>query len=264
MKTFLTQFETIGGVYAANLRKTMNIRTVDDFLEHSLEQIHQKTKIDMDRLEEWLEVFDLFRVPNITPRRAELLRFASINNVEELAHRQTIRVFYKLQEIDEKTYYIILQLPTFSEIDNWIYYAKLMVKRIKVGENIPIILLPMLNFENASGLKKFNIYTIEDFLNQEQNITGLRKKIGMSRKNYNDMKKIISLIQIDGIDLLTAKIMWKAGIESPQDILEQNKAELLQKLANCAELDSEKKGCPSELELADIIDQIKIESKEEK
>ena len=184
MKTYLTQFETIGGAYAQKLQNKLKIRTVDDFLNHSIKEIHEKTEIDLDRLKEWLEVFDLYRIPNISPRQAELLRFANVNSVEELAHRQTIRIFYKLQEIDEKTFYIILQLPSFATIDNWIYYAKLMIKRMKTGANIPIILLPMVNFELASNLKKFDIFTVEDFSNKKRNISRLRKKINVKRGHY--------------------------------------------------------------------------------
>ncbi len=257
MKTYLSQFETIGATYAEKLRKNMKINTVDEFLRYPIEEIQKKTSIDLDRLQEWLEVFDLFRIPNITPRQAELLRFANINTIDELAHRQTIRIFYKLQEIDEKTYYIILQLPTFAEIDNWVYYAKLMVKRIKVGDNIPIILLPMINFEIAAILKKFNIFTIEDFLNKELLISNLRSKLGLKRSIYKAMKQMITLIEINGIDLLLSKLLLKAGFETKDTLINTSDEEIHSLLKEMAELDTERKVIPSLQEIQAIKKEIR-------
>ena len=256
MKTYLTQFENIGGKYANILRKKMKIRTIDDFLSHSLKKINENTDIDLDRLEEWEEVFDLYRIPNLSPREAELLRYANINTVHELAHRQTIRIFYKLQEIDEKSYYIILQLPSFSEINLWVYYAKLMVKKIKNGENIPIILLPMVNFESATLLKKYNIFSIEDFLHKGHLIKNLRKRVKINRKNYRKMIDLIEFIKVDGVDLSLAEIFLKNDMVNPKKFLNQSNSQIMSKFNEFQQIEKQEVSGLSEELINKIRNQI--------
>jgi len=218
MKVSLESFEGIGQEYAQKLKKKLRIHSVDDFLNYSLEELHAKTQIDMERLKQWADVLDLFQIPNITPREAELLYFANINSVSELSHRQAVRIFYKLKEIDEDTYYIILQIPKFAEIEKWIFYAKLMTKRIKYGENVPIILCPMVNIDNASELKNFRIFTIEDFVQKYPLISNLRQKINMKRRAFKDLLNMIQFIQIGGIDIYFAKILFLANIRRVDDL----------------------------------------------
>jgi len=212
MKVSLVSFEGIGQKYAQILKKKLRIHSVDDFLTFSLKELHEKTQIDMERLKQWADVLDLFQIPNITPREAELLYFANINSVSELSHRQAVRIFYKLKEIDEDTYYIILQIPKFAEIEKWIFYAKLMTKRIKFGENVPLILCPMVNIDNASELKNFRIFTIEDFVQKYPLIPNLRQKIHMKRRAFKDLLNMIQFIQVGGIDIYFAKILFLANI----------------------------------------------------
>ena len=213
MKVSLESFEGIGKEYALQLKKKLRIHSVDDFLQYSLEELHEKTQIDMERLKQWADVLDLFQIPNITAREAELLYFANINSVQELSHRQAVRIFYKLKEIDEDTFYIILQIPKFAEIEKWIFYAKLMTKRIKFGETVPLILCPMVNIDNASELKNYRIFTIEDFVQKRPLISNLRQNINMKRKNYKNLLNMIKLIQVGGIDIYFAKIFFQAEID---------------------------------------------------
>ena len=230
MKVSLESFEGIGKEYALQLKKKLRIHSVDDFLQYSLEELHEKTQIDMERLKQWADVLDLFQIPNITAREAELLYFANINSVQELSHRQAVRIFYKLKEIDEDTFYIILQIPKFAEIEKWIFYAKLMTKRIKFGENVPIILCPMVNIDNASELKNYRIFTIEDFVQKRPLISNLRQNINMKRKNYKNLLNMIKLIQVGGIDIYFAKIFFQAEIDI-DDLQSLKVDEILEKVS---------------------------------
>ena len=111
---------------------------VDNFLRIGKETLKQEVstrfhnEITEDEIEKWGEILDLFRIPKITPRVAEWLVNADINSVEELSHRDAMDIFYKLKTLDEKTYFIILNLPTLGEIDEWINFAKLMVLADKI------------------------------------------------------------------------------------------------------------------------------------
>jgi predicted site-specific integrase-resolvase len=259
MKTKLIEFETIGSEYAHKLKKDMGIDSIDDFLEYSLEEIHQKSNIDVQRLQQWTDVIDLFRIPDLSSREAELLYFADINSIRELSHRQSLRIFYKLREIDEDTHHIILQLPTFNKIERWIYYAKLMTKRIKFGQNIPIILLPMVQFDNASELKNFKIFTVEDFARKHKIISNLRKKINMSRKNYHKLLNFISYLKIAEIDVYFARLFQEGGIESPEEFLNMENSDILNQILP---LQENEPSCLEKLTI-ETIEQIKTNIKED-
>ncbi|MHA1646844.1 MAG: DUF4332 domain-containing protein [Promethearchaeota archaeon] len=259
MKTFLSEFETIGYGYAQKLKSTLNIRTVDEFLQHNPEELQRKSDIDPQRINQWSDVLDLFRIPNLSPREAELLYNANINSVQELSHRQAIRIFYKLREIDKDTYYIILQFPTFATIENWIYFAKLMSTKIKYGQNIPIILLPMVNLQYAAAMKKYRIFTIEEFLQKTKHIKNFRSAIKMKRFEYREMLEMIELIKIGGIDVHFAQILYQSGIKSTEHLLELTSDEILAKVGPIQENESEEQ----EKITSAIIDEIKQNLKEE-
>ena len=212
-KTNISQFESVGFEYAKRLKDALKIKNVDDFLKYSLEYIHEKSGIEIKRLEQFADLFDLYRVPNLSARETELLYYANINSVEELSHRQSIRIYYKLKNIDEETYFIILQLPTFAQIDEWIYFAKILTKRIKIGLNIPIILFPMVSIKNASELKNFKIFTVNDFIQKEANIPKIWRQIGMKRKEYKKLKRLIDFVKIKGVDIYFARIFQESGIK---------------------------------------------------
>jgi hypothetical protein len=219
-KTNISQFESVGYEYAKKLKNTLKIKNVDDFLKYPIEFIHEKSGIEIKRLEQFSDLFDLYRVPNLSARETELLYYANINSVEELSHRQSIRIYYKLKNIDEETYFIILQLPTFAQIDEWIYFAKMLTKRIKFGLNIPIILFPMVSIRSASELKNYKIFTANDFIQKEPNIPKIWRLVNMKRRDYKKLKKMIDFVKIPGVDIYFAKIFQEAKIDDVNEFRE--------------------------------------------
>ncbi|MHA1674109.1 MAG: DUF4332 domain-containing protein [Promethearchaeota archaeon] len=206
----LSEFESIGLDYAQILRKSMKIRTVDDFLKYTHQQIHEQGNIDLERVEQWANLIDLFRVPNLSARECELLYNSNINSVKELSHRQSLRIFYKLREIDTETRFIVLSFPSFAQIDEWIYFAKIMSKRIKFGLNIPMILFPMVTIDIASEMKKFSIFTAEDLLEKKERIKKLGKKLHMKSSIFNQLQDMIAIVHVPGIDIFFAKLLQQA------------------------------------------------------
>ena len=220
-KTNISQFESIGYEYAKRLKiAPLKIKNVDDFLKYPIEFIHEKSGIELKRLEQFTDLFDLYRVPNLTARETELLYNANINSVTELSHRQAIRIYYKLKNIDEETYFIILQLPTFAQIDEWIYFAKMLTKRIKIGLNIPIILFPMVSIRSASELKNYKIFTANDFILKEPNIPKIWHLVNMKRSEYKKLKRMINFVEIPGVDIYFAKIFQAAKIKDVNEFKE--------------------------------------------
>ena len=252
-KTNISQFESVGFEYAKKLKDTLKIKNVDDFLKFKLDFIHEKSGIEIKRLEQFSDLFDLYRVPNLTARETELLYYANINSVEELSHRQSIRIYYKLKNIDEETYFIILQLPTFAQIDEWIYFAKMLTKRIKFGLNIPIILFPMVSIRNASELKNYKIFTANDFIQKEPNIPKIWRSIKMKRREYKKLKRMIDFVKIAGVDIYFAKIFQEAKIKDVEEFKELDEDTILSMVKP---IQSQEIPCIEEI-LIDTIKEIK-------
>ncbi|MHA1681479.1 MAG: DUF4332 domain-containing protein [Promethearchaeota archaeon] len=210
----LEQFESIGDVYAKQLA-SIGIRSIADFNRRSVAEIEAGTGIKRKRIMQWRDVLDLYRIPGISHRDAELLYHVNINSVEELSHRQAVRIYYALKELDENTHVIIIDLPTFRTIDEWVYYAKLLTKRIKAGLNIPVIKMPLVTVDVAFELQKFQVVTVDELLIKDRLIKNLFKKVGMSKKAWRELMDFISLLAIDGIDVYFAGVLTKAGFVSP-------------------------------------------------
>lgn len=258
VKFTLGQFETIGPTYSKILAEKMDVKYVDDFFKFSIHEIVQKTQIDESRVQKFFEILELFKIPGMNIKNAELLNFININSIEELSHQEAMRIFYKLQELDKKTYLIVLELPTFSQINKWIYYAKVMTKRIKDGLNIPLILLPMMNMDYVSELAKYNIITIEDFIYRSNLIRNLRFKTKIPKQVYESLIDFMSLVQIKGIDLYFAKIFYEAGIKNAKSLEILEVLEILSKI----KLVQQKQGEILEEITEEILNEIKKSIKE--
>jgi len=252
-KTNISEFESVGYEYAKKLKDALKIKNVDDFLKYPIEFIHEKSGIEIKRLEQFADLFDLYRVPQLSARETELLYNANINSVTELSHRQAIRIYYKLKNIDEETYFIILQLPTFAQIDNWIYFAKMLTKRIKIGLNIPIILFPMVSIRSASELKNYKIFTANDFIQKEPNIPKIWRNVNMRRKDYKNLKRMLDFVRIPGVDIYFAKIFQEAKIKDVNEFRELEADSILEMVKP---IQNQEISCIEELDI-EMIQEIK-------
>lgn len=213
----IERIESVGDFYASKL-KELNIESVDDFLNSNLtpEELSEKINVDLKRVQQWYDVINLFMVPKVDLKTAEILYNANVNSYKELSHRQATRIYYKIKEIDEDTYFIILSYPKLSEIEEWVYYAKLMSRRIYNSLNIPLISLGLLSLEQLSYLKMLGIITCEDFEYKISVIPRIRSKLKMSKEDYQKLLDLIDLCSIKGVDPLLAKMLYSAGIKSKE------------------------------------------------
>ncbi|WP_371805725.1 DUF4332 domain-containing protein [Candidatus Lokiarchaeum ossiferum] len=225
VKYFLDGFETIGHIYAKILKDQLNITTIDELTAIPLEYIVDKTNIEEERIEQWLEIADLLRIPTMSIKNAELLLFAKINSVTELSHRQSIRILYKFQNLDKNTYHIIIKQPSLHQIESWINYAKLMTQRIKSGDNIPLVCFPMITLDHSSNFQKHQIVTLRDL--KEFPHLDLQKNIGLSENKLKEFIQLRKLLDIDGIDIYIGNLLLQANITSTKQIIEMNENDLL-------------------------------------
>ncbi len=249
----LEHFETIGSFYGDLLKKKAEIETVDDFFNETnhgkdfkplLEKLRAPDKkqsrsgkdeatpeVTEAQLVEWSQVFDLFRIPKVSPRMAELLVHADINSVSELSHRDPVQVWYKIKELDETSYFIVIKSPALAEIESWVYYAKLMTRRIKYGYDAPLINLPMMNLDWASELQKYKIWTIEDLEANAAIFPSLASRIGMPSDDFAELLGMCDLCKVKGVDLLIARMLALAGIKSLQQLRVLSAGDVFDRLA---------------------------------
>ncbi len=283
----LEHFETIGSVYGNLLKKKAKIETVDNFLNETnhgkdfkplLVKLRAPDKkqarsgkgesvpeVTEEQLAEWSEVFDLFRIPKISPRMAELLVHADINSVSELSHRDPVQVWYKIKELDESSYFIVIKSPSLSEIESWVYYAKLIARRIKYGYDIPLINFPMVSLNFASELQKYKIWTVEDLEANSAVIPNLAGKIGMPKEEYTKLLGMCDLCRVNGIDILIARLLGLAGIKSLQQLRTLSADEVFDRLSKYldSQIAKEHPELQTELSKANVA-QIMQNAKEQK
>lgn len=263
-KILLDRFESIGPEIAKKLQRKLKIGSVDDFLRMKrngqLDEIKNKLKpdnIDPARVDKWAEMIELFTIPTLSAREAELLQNIEINSVEELAHRDAVQILSKLRTLDEETYFILLQLPTIAQIETWIYYAKLMTRRMKIGYNIPLIsLFPTVKLENAVEFQKYRIWTLEDFEMTAKTIPDLRSRVDMTKKNWDQLLSVMEIVKLDLVDVYFARVLFNAGFTTLKGIQNAITEELYQKVK--AVQATEKN--PVEIMTKELIENIKKEA----
>ncbi|MBD3352137.1 MAG: DUF4332 domain-containing protein [Candidatus Lokiarchaeota archaeon] len=216
VKFRLNQFEIIGVKYAKILEDKLGIKYLDDFYRFNIEEIQKETKIEEKRLIQFSEILELFKIPTLSIHTAEMLHSIYIRSIEDLAHQNSVQIHYKLRDLHEKTYLIELQIPTFDEINMWIYHAKLMSKRNKYSLHFPVIMLPQIDIDKATELFKYQIITVEHLKYQLEKRGALVKKriFHEEEKKYADLKNFISLLEVDGIDIYFARLLTKAEIKT--------------------------------------------------
>jgi hypothetical protein len=229
-------FETIGPFYGDILKKKVGLETVDDFLQFTsygrnykplLDKLEGQTlekrkshskeqqEINEEIVRNWGCVFDLFRVPMVSPRDAEMLVATGIHSVQELSYKDADQVLDKMWDMDEDTYFIIVHEPTIADVEQWIAFAKMIIRRHKYGIGIPLVSLePVMTLNYASEFQKFRIWTIEDLNASIRLIPGLYARIGMPRKTWVDFLGLCDLCRVDGIDAPIARALGMAGITS--------------------------------------------------
>jgi hypothetical protein len=246
-------FETIGPFYGEILKKKAGLETVDDFLQFTsygrnykplLDKLEGQTlgkrkshskegqEINEEIVRKWGSVFDVFRVPMVSPRDAEMLVATGIRSVQELSYKDADQVLDKMWDMDEDSYFIIVHEPTIDDVEQWIAFAKMITRRHKYGIGIPLISMEsIVTLNYASEFQKFRIWTIEDLNASIRLIPGLYTRIGMSRTAWTDFLGLCDLCRVDGIDAPIARMFGMAGIKSLQALRTISPEELQAKVS---------------------------------
>ena len=123
----LSKVEGIGEFYAQKLRAA-GITTTQALLEKGASpqgrtEIAEKTGISGKLILEWVNHVDLFRIKGVGEEYSDLLEEAGVDTVPELAQRNPEHLHQRLIAVNQEKK-LVRQLPTRSQVSNWIEQAK--------------------------------------------------------------------------------------------------------------------------------------------
>lgn len=230
----LDQFETIGTANASILRRKASIRDVDEFLarirDGRVDDIKERVKesIPPGTIDTWCEIMELFTVPKVSTKMAEMLVHARVNSVRELSFKDPVQLLYKIMELDERSFFIVVHEPSIAEVEEWIYYAKLMSRSIKQGYDVPLIsFFPLVTVHAASELQRFRIWTVEDLdMVLKTNLIDVRRRADMTVDAFQELVQLVSLCKLDGVDVVLARALHAIGIKTAGDAAGMNVKEV--------------------------------------
>ncbi|NLE45674.1 MAG: DUF4332 domain-containing protein [Chloroflexi bacterium] len=125
--TKLETIEGIGPVYAGKLREA-GIATLEELLEagaspEGRRELSQKTGIGNEYVLDWVNRADLMRIKGVGEEYSDLLEWAGIDTVVELAQRNPDNLFAKLQEVNLQRR-LVRRIPAQTEVVRWIEQAR--------------------------------------------------------------------------------------------------------------------------------------------
>lgn len=123
----LSTIEGIGKKYSEHLENA-GISSVEQLLEEGATRKGRKALAARSDLSEtmilnWVNRADLFRIKGIGTQYADLLEFAGIDSVPELAQRSPENLLLKLQEVNDKKK-LVRSMPYLKQVEKWVGRAK--------------------------------------------------------------------------------------------------------------------------------------------
>ncbi|MDD2776228.1 MAG: DUF4332 domain-containing protein [Gallionella sp.] len=125
--TKLSDIEGIGAVYAEKL-VAAGVTTQENLLAAGSTKKGRKDMAEMSGISEkqilnWVNRADLSRIKGVGTQYADLLEFAGVDSVPELAQRKSENLHAKMVEVNtEKN--LVRKLPTASQVQDWVAQAK--------------------------------------------------------------------------------------------------------------------------------------------
>lgn len=124
----IRDIEGIGDTYAVALEQEAGITTVEQLLAAGgapggRASIAEKVNVNSAKVLEWVNRADLSRIKGIATQYADLLEFAGVDSVPELAQRVPENLHARLTAINEEKN-LTNRPPSLSEITSWVEQAK--------------------------------------------------------------------------------------------------------------------------------------------
>ncbi len=129
----LETIEGIGPAYAAKLRAA-KVRSTDSLLKAAgtkkgRQVLAEATGISEALILEWANHADLFRVKGVGSEYADLLEEAGVDSVPELGNRNAANLYKKMAIVNAEKE-LCRQLPSQSQVEDWVSQAKALPRAI--------------------------------------------------------------------------------------------------------------------------------------
>lgn len=129
----LKQIEGIGEAYAAKLFE-IGLVTTEALLNKGAtpegrRAIEEQTGIDHEKILDWVNRADLFRIKGVAEEYSDLLEASGVDTVPELAQRNPVNLLNKMAEVNSEKR-LVRRLPTQREVSNWVEHAKVLPRRV--------------------------------------------------------------------------------------------------------------------------------------
>ena len=132
--TELIKIEGIGEVYAAKLQESGIITQADLLAQGAApagrKAIAKASGISPKLILKWLNRADLARVKGIGEEYADLLEYAGVDTVPELARRNPVNLYAKLKTVNEEKS-LTRRLPSEAQVAQWVEQAKSLPRAIR-------------------------------------------------------------------------------------------------------------------------------------
>jgi len=125
--------EGIGPVYAEKLRAA-GIRSVNALLRagatpEGRRDLEEKTGIGHEYILDWVNRADLMRIRGVGEEYSDLLEWAGVDTVPELAQRSADNLIKKILEVNEEKE-LVRRPPTRDMVARWIEQAKTLARAV--------------------------------------------------------------------------------------------------------------------------------------
>ncbi len=129
----LSDIEGIGEVYASKL-EAAGVTSLENLLEKCAQKAGRKEVAESSGVSEkqilnWANRADLARVKGVSTQYADLLEFAGVDTVPELAQRNADNLAAKMAEVNEEKN-LVRQVPSASQVADWVAQAKELPRAI--------------------------------------------------------------------------------------------------------------------------------------
>lgn len=123
----LVNVEGIGEVYAAKLAAA-GVANQAKLLNHGSSAkgrraLAEQTGISEKNILKWVNRADLARVKGVGEEYADLLEYAGVDTVPELAQRNGANLLEKMAQVNAQKK-LVRKLPSQTQVENWISQAK--------------------------------------------------------------------------------------------------------------------------------------------
>jgi predicted flap endonuclease-1-like 5' DNA nuclease len=121
--------EGIGDIYAEQLRAA-GVRSVEALLRAGAtpagrQELEEKTGIGGERILDWVNRADLMRIKGVGEEYSDLLEWAGVDTVPELAQRNADNLFEKMLQVNEEKA-LVRRPPTRDMVARWVDQAKVL------------------------------------------------------------------------------------------------------------------------------------------